>query len=282
MVAVFLKAPVQGYMDSARRAEITDIADTALHRIERDLRTALPNSVRVTSNGSTVFLEYLETIAGGRYNSATTPADCLNNSALGGCTSLFTTGDLVTDSAGTLVNGQVINFSSTPPSAYLVVYNQYNNSGQDCSPTNPSVYCTPASGVAPVITGIINSGTADVINFGSSVFVPTGGSPYNRFQIVKQPVTYACTPGGTLTRYWGYTIQATQPNNTAGSPLFGASSAILATNIGSTCNFKYDAYVVAQQYGIVTLNLTVSEYNSNAGKFETVSLYSSTHVSNIP
>jgi MSHA biogenesis protein MshO len=47
IVAVFLRLPVQGYVDSARRAEMTDIADTALRRISRDLRIALPNSVRV-------------------------------------------------------------------------------------------------------------------------------------------------------------------------------------------------------------------------------------------
>jgi hypothetical protein len=46
IVAVFLRMPVQGYVDSARRADMTDIADTALRRISRDLHSALPNSVR--------------------------------------------------------------------------------------------------------------------------------------------------------------------------------------------------------------------------------------------
>src|SRR6185503_18991127 len=47
---VFLRGPVEGYVDVARRAELTDIADTALRRITRDLRTALPNSIRVTES----------------------------------------------------------------------------------------------------------------------------------------------------------------------------------------------------------------------------------------
>ena len=51
MVAMFIRMPVQGYVDSARRAEMTDIADTALRRIGRDLRTAVPNSVRVPARG---------------------------------------------------------------------------------------------------------------------------------------------------------------------------------------------------------------------------------------
>src|SRR6266850_4952370 len=50
-VSVFISRPVEGYADAARRAELTDIADTALRRMTRDLRTALPNSVRVDATG---------------------------------------------------------------------------------------------------------------------------------------------------------------------------------------------------------------------------------------
>ncbi len=287
IVAVFLKVPIQGYMDSARRAEMTDIADTALRRIERDLRTALPNSVRVlgsvsgigSCNGTEIcYLEYLETIAGGRYNTSTTPANCMYAT---GCTALITTGDLVTGAVGTVSTTLLNGNSITLNSSRLVVYNQYNNSGGDCSPSNPSVYCTAANGGATVITGVSNGATdptADVISFASTSFLPSGGSPYNRFQIVSWPVTYACNPAtGTLTRYWNYTIQPTQPT---GAPA-GASSALLASNV-SACNFTYDTSVVAQSYGLVTMSLTISEFNSNTSANESVSLYSATHVSNIP
>src|SRR5690349_19041624 len=56
MVVVFMRRPVDGYLDTARRAELSDIADTALRRISRDLRRALPNSVRVTSVGNATYL----------------------------------------------------------------------------------------------------------------------------------------------------------------------------------------------------------------------------------
>ena len=46
MVAVFIRAPVEGYIDSVARAELTDAADTALRRLTREVRTALPNSLR--------------------------------------------------------------------------------------------------------------------------------------------------------------------------------------------------------------------------------------------
>jgi MSHA biogenesis protein MshO len=47
VVAVFINRPIQGYFDSVRRAELTDQADVALRRISRDIRLALPNSLRV-------------------------------------------------------------------------------------------------------------------------------------------------------------------------------------------------------------------------------------------
>ena len=56
VVAVFIKAPVQSYFDASRRAEMTDIADTALRRISRDLRLALPNSVRVAGGNTAIEL----------------------------------------------------------------------------------------------------------------------------------------------------------------------------------------------------------------------------------
>src|SRR5688500_1469266 len=64
-VAVFIRRPVEGYVDAARRAELTDIADTALRRMSRDLRMALPNSIRVDASGR--YIEFLQTRGGGRY-----------------------------------------------------------------------------------------------------------------------------------------------------------------------------------------------------------------------
>jgi MSHA biogenesis protein MshO len=66
-VAVFIQSPVKGFFDTARRAQLVDIADTALQRISRDVRLALPNSVRIASSGGKTYLEFLLTSGGGRY-----------------------------------------------------------------------------------------------------------------------------------------------------------------------------------------------------------------------
>src|SRR5438876_99439 len=67
-VSVFISRPVEGYADAARRAEMSDIADTALRRMTRDLRTALANSIRITcvpSCGPADSVYYLEYLQGG-------------------------------------------------------------------------------------------------------------------------------------------------------------------------------------------------------------------------
>ena len=67
IVVVFISGPVTGYLDTARRAELTDQADVALRRITRDVHLALPNSLRVAGAGGINYIEFIMTTSGGRY-----------------------------------------------------------------------------------------------------------------------------------------------------------------------------------------------------------------------
>ena len=49
--------PVFSYIDTSRRAALSDSADTALRRIGRDVRLALPNSTRVALAGGVYYLK---------------------------------------------------------------------------------------------------------------------------------------------------------------------------------------------------------------------------------
>ena len=60
MVAVFISRPMQGIIDTTRRAGLADAADTALRRMSRDIHRALPNSVRVTQSGSSWYIAQVE------------------------------------------------------------------------------------------------------------------------------------------------------------------------------------------------------------------------------
>jgi MSHA biogenesis protein MshO len=219
MVAVFLRAPLESYVAQDRRARLADTADTALRRMAREIRLALPNSVRVTAAGGTVYLEFLATRSGGRYR-AQGGGDILD----------FTTVDGSFDVLGPAIDMRV--------GDRIAVYN-LGIAGADAW----------AGDTIANYTGATASMT-------SIAFAPRQfplASPGNRFQVVEGPVSYACDPAaGTLTRYWGYAVAAAQP------VAFAAATprALLATRVGG-CGFDYQPGVT-ERGGLVSMTLSLS------------------------
>ena len=270
IVAVFLRAPVQQYMDVARRADMTDIADTALRRVTRDLRLALPNSVRVRNAAGTpcadplaaCYLEFIPTIGGGRYRDST--------DNLGAGDPL----DFAAPDTSFDVLGQM------PPVAvndWIVVYNlgisdatRGSNAYDGSTTTAHNRRVVSGVGASAITITSVNALPFDSCVYDASGFV-VGGC---RFQVVQAPVTYVCDPvAGTLRRWQEGAFLAVQPTAMpAGQP-------VLANNV-SACTFSYDANV-SQRSGLVTMRLSITEPNPGSAD-ETVTLYSAAHVSNQP
>src|SRR5580693_8814374 len=59
--------PINAFTAQKQRAQLGDAADSALRLMARDLRSALPNSVRTASSGTVVAIELLATVDGARY-----------------------------------------------------------------------------------------------------------------------------------------------------------------------------------------------------------------------
>ncbi|MDD5301265.1 MAG: type II secretion system protein [Gallionella sp.] len=243
MAAVFIKMPVQQYMDVARRADLADIANLALSRLESDIRSALPHSARATSGtcpvtsanpggtGTCSFLEILPSSGSGRYRNGT-----------GGTGDILTIG--VADTSFEVLGAmpafasgdQVIVTDNTVAAAYA------------------GNYRTPwVSTAAPIVTI-------------TSIAFPAA-SPSARFHIINQAVSHVCDPsvGGTLIRY-SYAIQAAQPTTAA---VLGTAR-LLANNV-SSCGFG-----VTQGNSLVAISLGVSKSS------EVATLYKVVHVSNEP
>lgn len=254
VVAMFIRLPVQGYVDTARRAEMTDIADTALRRMGRDLRLALPNSVRVTDGGATI--EILLTKAGGRYR--------LEDDGAGAGDLLdFAVNDISFDQFGPFAPGAG---QAIAAGDRVVVYN-LNIPGADAyAGDNTAVISSTAAGALA---------NENKINFAAQRF--PFESPGNRFQVIEGPVSYVCA-GGALTRYWGYAIQLSQPNAAALPGLAGVQSALLATNV-SGCIFGYSPGITARS-GLVALTLVITETGESGP--ESVRLYHEVNVTNVP
>ena len=118
------------------------------------------------------------------------------------------------------------------------------------------------------------AGAQSNISITSAVAIPAVNfAPPYRFHVVDQPVTYVCS-GSTLTRYTGYGFQA------AISTTPGGTGAVVANNV-SACSFAYDASAVAARAGLVTMRLAITQTPVGGGA-ETVSLYHSVHVDNLP
>ena len=252
IVAVFIKAPVNAYVDEARRAELSDAADGALRRIAREAQRALPNSVRVVQiDADTSALEFLPVSAGGRYRAAP--------DASGG-------GDILDIDSSTDNSFDVLGPAvSVSAGDRLVVYNL----------TDTDAYNGTSSRV------LTSSGSAL-----SALSYTVGGtqfpfaSPSNRFQVIATPVSFVCAGiaggGGTLRRYGGYAMQAAQPTNAAVAPLSTApSNALLSGFVDSGCAFSYTGAATARN-GVLTLRLKLS-----AGG-ESVTLIHQVHVDNSP
>lgn len=255
VVAIFIRTPVQAYFDSAARAELVDVADTALRRMARDLRLALPNSIRI--NGQ--YLELLLTRDGGRY--------------------------LAEEDNPTGANPPILDFNDTTRLTFnivgpvpaisagdqLVVYNL----GPNQEPAN-AYNCIGQCNRAQVASDPVGS-TVTLTANPFAAQSPSMRSPSQRFQVVTTPVTYACV-NNTLIRYSGYAIQKDQPADITTSPLKDApSQAPLAKGQILTCTFS-NASMTNTRSGLVGLGISIT----GTGSAGTVQLFHQVHVDNTP
>jgi len=286
MVAVFIKSPVTSYVDMARRAELSDIADTAARRMARDLRLALPNSVRNPGNGSDQCIEFMPTKSGGRYRASQT-------SALTGDILDFSASDTSFDMLG--VNSAPLPASSQiKANDVVVVYNTGPSTGAG-SDTNPGNAYNGLNAAQIATVGLGDTTGSTKLTFVAAGATPIfagkvfpGTSPANRFQVLsanEQAVSYACggvSPNMTLFRYSRNistrTTAWTQPGDCATMSASPTGTAILATHL-SSCSLVYvppGSGSITGRVGIVSISLAVTEVG------ETVNLYHQVHVDNTP
>jgi MSHA biogenesis protein MshO len=255
IVAVFIAKPVQGYVDAVRRAELTDAADVALRRISRDVRLALPNSLRTTTGG----FEFIITKSGGRYRD---PADG------------STAGDFLSFTDATDKTFHILGTSPANPPAiasgdYMVIYNL----GTGYAPADAY-----ASGAQTNRTTLqLTSGTPYTATMATNVFAaqtPPLPSPDSRFQIVgasEKVVRYICT-GGALTRQSGCDFSTT--TTCAGSALLAGST---TAEPKASCTIDYTSAATGRN-GMLYIELKLTDTPSG----ESVTLFQQIHVANAP
>jgi MSHA biogenesis protein MshO len=266
MVAVFIRAPLQSYADNVTRAELSDAADLALRRMARDLRLALPNSIRVTPAGDSI--EFLITRTGGRYlaaedgiDSATPMLDFLdpNNKSV------------------TVVGAFPDPSQLTPGSDYFVA----NNLGPGFAPANAYEFTSSQRNIARVSAVDPSRNLITLADNPFAAQLPPSPSPSRRFQIVSGPVTYYCglETNGTrqLTRQSGYAITSAQLANPVPAGSANGKRGLLAGRVKS-CLFQYQA-LASQRSGLVILTLELQPLTAGQAS---IRLVHQVHVDNSP
>jgi len=255
--SVFFKPAVDSYFDTRRRAEMTDIADTALRRINREVRRAVPNSVRIT-NGNKC-LEFVPAKTGGLYRQITDTVNA-NSDPL--------------DSTGVDVSFDVLSTLSATPLAndFLVIANQ-NTADIYVEPGSPT-RAAVQSWATPPAPGGLTVGTGRIVLTAAKQF--PSGYDGGRFFVVdqnEQRVFYICNgtelqratkafSGGAACPVTGVTIAQRVAPDLPGSP---------------GCSFVYsDTQGATQQSGFVSITLQLLDGD------ERVALTSGAHVSNVP
>ncbi len=133
----FIRNPLQMYLDIETRAALTDLADSSLRKIAREIEKSLPNSVRVTSNGADSMIEIIPILNAGRYRA-----------------SVGTNTDRFTDDA--------LNFSAS--GGTFDVLGKFLNSCKTCG--NPPPNATPCGGEWDTCT--LPAGTTGTVWFGAN------------------------------------------------------------------------------------------------------------------
>jgi MSHA biogenesis protein MshO len=257
VLTVFLRPAIDSYLETQRRANLSDMADTALRRVAQELRSAVPNSIRMVNSSC---FQFVPTTSGGRYRMATDvalPASFFNSPV---DTSMQTT------------QFDVLNRPRTVPSVgdWVVVNNQ--NSGDVYAGNNRSQI---------IEVGDLSTSDLSMPNYGglavgfyrlkiNALQFPVGYDQ-GRFVVVSnnaQSVFYSCN-GGFLYRTAG---QFDSTNLCAPT----VDSRIVASN-AQACTFVYQPNASAtQQSGYLRMTMTLTDHA------ESVTLVHGIHVENAP
>lgn len=230
LASTFIARPTQTYFDIEIKANLSDRADNALRRMAREIRNALPNSVRVTSNGADSLIEFIPIQAAGRYRADVGNASTDNPLDFNASTDTFD------------VLGPAVTVSSGDK---LVIYN-LGVAGADAY---------AGSNIRPLST----TGTLNSLGFSGGTF--PFPSPASRFFVVSTATSFACDlTNRRLLMYSNYPIPVSQPSSIAA--LNALTTARLLANNVTGCQISYGSGI-QQRNGIITINLVLSQDTAN-------------------
>lgn len=270
-LAQLLQHPMNGYVAVSRRAELVALADLAIGRLTRDLRSALPNSVRIAGGGTR--LELMHTTGGARYRrepGVNDPGGPDEHDHRAATDRLSFGGDQRFNVLGRFQDLAAPHGVPLPAGHRVAIY-----------PTGANVWAEAASAAGPgVITPaatsvtIVDDGDEDQVVL-SSAHRFRFSSPNGRLFIVDTPVSYLCDSAeAALWRIDRYPPTASQPASLTTAPL-AAGRVQRAADRVERCAFDYRPGSPTRA-GLVTIEIVLESHG------ERVRLLQQVQVQNAP
>lgn len=250
--------------DTARqRTELTDVAERAMRQVGRDIRLAVPGSLRSTvPSAGTYYLELLIAKNGGRYRSQS-GGDILDITTAD--TSFESLGPMSTLPSQQIVAGDYVVVNNVNAEAGAPTLNAYTHREAVCTGSSYNAQCNTAE-----VASISHAVDASTIGIVARRF-PMASSSYAFYVMSGTPaVTYECIRGapdaqgngtGTLKRYQNY--PATLAKTT---PPAGGTASIVAEHV-SDC-----AIILRSDLGIAYLQITLTRANAQATFYHQVAV----------
>tara|TARA_B110001454_G_scaffold29420_1_gene28760 strand:- start:22202 stop:23053 length:852 start_codon:yes stop_codon:yes gene_type:complete len=242
----FISNSAQGLVDTAERQAIASTATIAIEKVLREVRRALPNSVRTFPDGGNECLELVPILHSSEYVSIPTASAATS----------FESIKFVT------ANGTESGYVAVYPNSLMSVYGN-----------NESVSATTAT----ASTVGIPSADLQTLTFAAAATYrfPTE-SPRKRFFLVDQPISFCDDADGRLWRYQNYGFNL---DSTSSLPTSGTNRVLIADSL-KTNSLKFNIIPAQlQRNSVVRMSLIIERGGLSA---EQVDITQEVQLRNVP
>jgi MSHA biogenesis protein MshO len=246
----FISQSAQGMVDSAERQVLASTASIAMEKVLRQVRRALPNSVRTFDDGGNSCIEFVPILHSSEYVSVPIASAATNFDAI----AFFNA-----------VGGE---------SGYVAVYPISESSVYGTSPATDRSISTTVASASPAG---IPSANLQTITFESpsSYRFPTG-SPRKRFYLVSDPISFCEDTNGRLWRYQNYGFH---PDSSSSIPTSGADSILIADSLQVNSLSFNILQAQLQRNAVIRMSLVIVRSNSS---LESLELSQEVQLRNVP
>lgn len=246
----FISNSAKGLVDTAERQVLASSATIAVEKVLREVRRALPNSVRTFSDGGSECLEFVPILHSSEYVSIPTASDAASFDSI-----QF--------------------FSATGlESGFVAVYPTSLGSVYGTSPATTRAISSSIAQAGPVGGPGPNMQTITFASASTYRF-PTG-SPRKRFFLVDQPISFCDDANGRLWRYQNYGFHVSSASSV---PTSGSNRILIADSlVANSLQFNITPAQL-QRNAVVRMSVTIQRPSSS---IEQVDISQEVQLRNVP